>query len=409
MTHEQICVADFIAVIFLVKKIMKGRYIPMAKRGENIYRRKDGRWEARIIKGHTEQGKTLYDYFYGRSYKEVKDKIFLSLPQVKNDSASAPDAAEEKIRFGVVLDTWLANKEVGLKKSSYVKYFNSINNHIKPSLGDYELSEITSGVLNSYISEKFKTGKRDAKGGLSEKTIKDILTIIKTVLRFAKDEGLISVIGNMNLTLPREKQKEMRVLTKDEQTALEECLYSDMDESKLGIFICLYTGLRIGEICALKWGAIAMGEHTLTVNRTMQRVQAMDDSSPSKTEILVDEPKSECSIRTIPLPDCLIEKLRLFNPGSGDAYVLTGEAERFIEPRTYENHFKAYVEESGIKDANFHSTRHTFATRCVELGFEIKSLSQILGHSSVKITLDRYVHPSLELKRSNMNKLNNLH
>jgi len=376
----------------------------MAKRGENIYKRKDGRWEARVIKGHNKQGKTLYAYFYGNSYKEVKDKIYMSLPSVNYESTAATGTNEETVRFEVVLDLWLNHKKVRLKESSYVKYFNLIHNHIKPSLGNYPLTGITGALLNAYIAEKHKSGKRNAAGGLSEKTIKDIITLIKSVLRYAKEEGLVSDFS-LNLIFPRDKIKEMRVLTKDEQSTLEKYLCSDMDASKLGVLICLYTGLRVGEICALKWTDIALDEHTLTVRRTMQRVQTVDDSSLSKTKVLVTEPKSDCSTRVIPLPDCLTERLLMFRPVCPDAYVLTGKAARYLEPRTFQNHFKAYITGSGIKDANFHCTRHTFATRCVELGFEIKSLSEILGHANVNITLNRYVHPSFDMKRDNMNKL----
>jgi len=382
----------------------------MAKRGENIYKRKDGRWEARVIKGYTVQGKALYAYFYGRTYKEVKDKIFMSHPYVMIESMDATNMGDEATpRFENVLDAWLKNKRIGLKHSSYIKYFNFVKSHIKPSLGHHALSSITSAMLNSYIAEKLKTKNCGTRACLSEKTMKDIMTVIKSVLKFAKEEGLMSETTNINLTLPREKPKEMRVLSKDEQAVFEKCLCSDMDESKHGILLCLYTGLRIGEICSLKWSDIALDEHTLSVSRTMQRIQTLDDSSPTKTKILITEPKSDCSIRTIPLPDCLMEKLKVFNPACPNAYFLTGETERYIEPRTYQNHFKAYVANSGIKDANFHTTRHTFATRCVELGFEIKSLSEILGHANVNITLNRYVHPSFELKRDNMNKLSYLH
>jgi integrase len=387
----------------------KGWCAQMAKHGENIYRRKDGRWEARVIKGHNEQGKALYAYFYGRTYKEAKDKIFVSLPCIKGYSAAMPDTTESASRFDTVLDAWLGNKEIRLKKSSYVKYFNLINNNIKPSLGQYALTDITGPVLNSYIAEIHRTGRRDTAGGLSEKTVKDIAMVIKSVLRFAKDEGLLSEAVHINLTLPREKPKDMRVLSKDEQAVFEKFLSSNMDASKLGILLCLYTGLRIGEICALRWSDIALDANTLTVSRTMQRVQTLDAACSSKTEIVVTEPKSDCSTRTIPLPDCLIGTLKMFKPVNPNAYFLTGETGRHIEPRTYQNHFKAYIIGSSIKDANFHSTRHTFATRCIELGFEIKSLSEILGHANVNITLNRYVHPSFDLKRSNMNKLERLH
>ena len=378
----------------------------MAKYGENIYKRKDGRWEARVIKEYNEQGKARYTYFYGRSYKEVKDKIFTISPYTKEHSES--NTAENTQRFDNILDTWLESKKIRLKKSSYVKYYNLINNHIKPSLGHCILTDISSAVLNSYIIEKYETGKRNEPGGLAEKTVKDILTVIKSVLRFGRNENLLD-ISKINLIFPRKKPKDMRVLTKDEQAVFEKYLFSNMDMSKLGIVLCLYTGLRIGEICALKWSDIALSEHMLTVSRTMQRIQTIDNACPTKTEVIITEPKSGCSMRIIPLPECLLDKLEIFKSTVPNAYFLTGEQERFIEPRTYYNRFKTYVKASGIKDANFHSMRHTFATRCIDVGFDTKSLSEILGHANVSITLNRYVHPSFDLKRDNMNKLTYLH
>ena len=377
----------------------------MARHGENIYKRKDGRWEARVLKGYAENGKALYAYFYGRTYKEAKEKIFSGLPCCKPDAVPVAESKDDVLKFESLLDKWLENSKIKLKESSYVKYFNFINRHIKPSLGEYPLSDITSEALNTFAADKLKSGKIGVEGGLSEKTVRDIMTLIKSALQFAQIENLLPGV-NFNLTLPREKKTDMRVLSKDEQTSLEKHLCADIDASKLGVLICLYSGLRIGEVCALKWGDISLSENTLTVSRTMQRLQTLDDESSAKTKITVTIPKSDCSLRVIPLPDCLTEKLKSFYPASPNAFVLTGDEARFIEPRTYENHFKSYVTACGIKDANFHSTRHTFATRCVEVGFEIKSLSEILGHANVKITLDRYVHPSFDLKRSNMNKLN---
>lgn len=376
----------------------------MARHGENIYKRKDGRWEARVLKGYAENGKALYAYFYGRTYKEAKDKIFMSLPYVSPASPTAPQIKEESLKFGAVLDSWLERSKIKLKESSYIKYFNFVNRHIKPALGEYSLLDITNTTLNTFAAEKLKNGKLGASGGLSEKTVRDIMTVIKSVLRFAQEEALMPAIS-IKLTLPREKKQDMRVLSTDEQKLLENYLCNNIDESKLGILLCMYTGLRVGEVCALKWEDISLTENTLTVKRTMQRIQALDAECHSKTKIAITIPKSDCSLRAIPLPDCLMEKLKAFRPASNSAYFLTGKAERFIEPRTYQNRFKSYINDCGIVDANFHSTRHTFATRCVEVGFEIKSLSEILGHANINITLDRYVHPSFDLKRSNMNKL----
>jgi len=162
----------------------------MAKRGENIYKRKDGRWEARVIKGYNEHGKALYACFYGRTYKEAKDKIFMSMPFVKNDTVHAQLQKEQVSLLKDTLDLWLENKKVGLKESSYSKYFNLISKHIKPSLGEHKLTDLSNTILNSYVTKKYNGDNQNGVVGLSEKTIKDITTIIKSTLRFAQSEGL---------------------------------------------------------------------------------------------------------------------------------------------------------------------------------------------------------------------------
>ena len=170
--------------------------------------------------------------------------------------------------------------------------------------------------------------------------------------------------------------------------------------------ICLYTGLRVGEICALKWGDVNFEEKTIYVHQTMQRLQCME-SGERKTQILISNPKSDSSVRWIPIPDSLFNLICQYKFPE-NAYFLTGTSKQYIEPRNMQNKFKKAIKECNIENANFHALRHTFATRCIELGFDIKSLSEILGHSNVNITLNRYVHPSMELKQQNMNKLSEL-
>ena len=376
----------------------------MAKRGENIYKRKDGRWEARIIKGHSEEGKALYVYFYGNTYEEVKSKIFapVLLSYAADDSINIPC-------FGIIWDLCLERKKSGLKKSSYAKYSGIINNHIKPFFGNCISTNITGATIRSYISKNYKRSKCNASGSISEKTLKNIVTIIKSVLQFAKEEGWISDVPNINASFSRNKSKEIRILPEKEQRSLEKYLCVDMNMSKLGILLCLYTGLRLGEICALKWRSISLDNGTLAVTGTMQRVQTFNPGAPKKTEVIVTAPKSGNSLRVIPIPDILTDKLKMFQPEDEDAWFLTGKVGNYIEPRAYHNHFKAYITASGVEDVNFHALRHTFATRCVELGFDIKSLSEILGHSNVNITLNLYVHPSFDMKRSNMDKLEALY
>ena len=394
---------DFIAVIFLVKN--RKDDATMAKRGENIYKRKDGRWEARAISGYTETGKAVYTYFYGRTYKEAKDKMYLSHYKVGVNTTSTQEKGS-LVKFGEVLDRWMETSKLRLKESSYAKYNNLISKHIKPTLGEQDVSSITNAVVNKLIAEKVNPTNWST--GLSTKTAKDIVSLIKSVMRFAKDETLIPDF-KINVTLPKERPCNLRIFSVDEQAILEKFLCADMDESKLGIYVCLYTGVRIGEICSAVWNDFSLEDGVLNISRTMQRIQDVESKTSRKTKIITTNPKSHFSVRTIPLPECLIEKLRQFQPATKDAYLLTGELARFVEPRTYQYRFKSYLDKCEIKDANFHVLRHTFSTRCVALGFDIKSLSEILGHANVNITLNRYIHPTIEMKRSNMNKLEPLH
>ena len=220
---------------------------------------------------------------------------------------------------------------------------------------------------------------------------------------YASYNGL-SVVCNLSRLSVKKVDTEMRVLSIEEQRQLTKVLLDNTDTIKLGVLISLYTGIRIGELCALKWENLNLSSKTLSIRETMQRIQCSEKTETVKTKIIITEPKSRCSIRNIPIPDFLIELIQQFQ-NTPRSYVLTGDNNRYIEPRTMQNWFKRYVQESGIEKANYHSLRHTFATRCVEVGFDVKTLSEILGHTNVNITLNRYVHSSFELKCDNMNKL----
>lgn len=178
-----------------------------------------------------------------------------------------------------------------------------------------------------------------------------------------------------------------------------------MDECKFGVMVALLTGLRIGEICALRWRDISLEEGIIKVSSTMQRLKNLDENQGVKTRVIISEPKSESSARLIPMTRYTEELCSKWKAADEDAFVLTGDPNRYIEPRTLQYKLEHYTQECDLEGVHFHVLRHTFATRCVEVGFEIKSLSEILGHSSPRITLERYVHSSMELKRDNMNKL----
>ena len=374
----------------------------MARKGENIYKRKDGRWEGRYINSYDADGKAKYGYIYAKSYSGVREKLI----QAKTESNCIIRSASQSIDFNKYdfwLKEWLYRKKISVKESTYIRYRNIVNNHISPEIGRYPINKISTALMEQFVHHKLTSGKLDNSGGISPKMANDILVIIKESFRYAQSCN-VPVICNFSDISIKKSFREMRVLSNYEEKKLTSVLLKDIDRYKLGIYMCLYTGIRIGELCALQWKNISFTDSTLKVIHTMQRIQYENEYSTHKTHIIITEPKSSSAIRTIPLPEFLTEKLRPFvaNP---NAFVLSGECTQHVEPRTMQNKFKAYLAEGGIEDANFHSLRHTFATRCVEIGFDIKTLSEILGHSSVKITLDKYVHSSLELKRSNMEKL----
>ena len=377
----------------------------MPRRGENIYKRKDGRWEGRYIKGHS-CGKAQYGYVYARTYAETKQKLA--------EKATGGSLSQEAIKqlntqrgrptFEEISSEWLNSVESQIKESTYIKYSNSLKSYLCPAFSSQAIETISRSDVSSLCLELSDHGGVD-KEGLSPKTITDSLSILRSIFNYATDEKGLTV-ANISEISVKTSYTEMRVLSISEQGKLESVLREDLSPCNLGILLCLYTGIRIGEVCALTWKDIIDAEQVLIVNKTMQRLQQFK-SQDQKTKIVISEPKSECSIRRIPLPDSIYYLLKT-NRCENDAFLLTGLNRKYVEPRTMENRFKKALRQAGIEDANFHALRHTFATRCVELGFDIKSLSEILGHASVNITLNRYVHPSMELKQKNMNMLSDL-
>ena len=372
----------------------------MSKKGENIYKRKDGRWEGRFILSYDNNGKAKFGYIYGRTYCEVKQRLVEKKNAVLQNTVITD---KPPTVYNEVLDAWLNSSKINTKESTYARYTHLINSHIRPHLGKHLLAKISTQMVEGYIEQQLARGRLDNTGGLSAKTVTDILTVIKSTMDYARYNNL-PVACNLGKLNVKKKEKEMRVFSQAEQEDLIRVLVDEMDLYKFGVLLSLYTGIRIGELCALRWEDFDLHSSELKVRKTMQRIQNTENGATSKTKVIITEPKSSCSIRTIPLPIFITDIAKRY-VATPRAFILTGDSKRYIEPRTMQNRFKKYVKESGITNANFHALRHTFATRCVEVGFEIKSLSEILGHANVNITLNRYVHSSLELKHINMNKL----
>lgn len=367
----------------------------MPKKGKNIYQRKDGRWEGRYAKERID-GKIKYGYVFGKTYEDVEIKLEACRERSKIEESHAHT-------FETVAMEWFETQRPELKASSISKYRNILNNHLTPMFGNRMISEISRNDVYAFSRDLLVSGGTKA-SGLAPKTVNSILSVLKNIFEYAEWEKAMNTANIKDISV-KQPQKPMRILSIDEQQRLSRYLRENLSACFLGILLCLYTGLRIGEICALRWKNICIREQYLYVRHTMQRIQV--EGGEKKTEVVIQSPKSDCSIRKIPIPDEMLQLLIPFR-AQDEAFLLTGLVYRFMEPRNLENRFKEVARECGISDVNFHALRHTFATRCVELGFDIKSLSEILGHASVNITLNRYVHPSMELKQKNMNKLSDL-
>lgn len=316
---------------------------------------------------------------------------------------SKNDGSHESDLFSVIADNWLENLKPTTKESTYNKYVNLLS-YILPFWEDVSTSTLTHEKIENCCTELMLYGGAK-KEGLSTKTIADLLSVIRNILQYADTKGKPISCDAKNIRIKRQRSQ-MRVLSRIEQERLCKYLHENLTSYNIGILLCLFSGLRVGELCALRWEDISFTEKTIHVNKTMQRVQ--DKSSTSKkTKVIVTPPKSDCSIRIIPIPEELTKLLMLYQK-SASGYFLANCEGRFVEPRTMQYRYKQALEKSSVAPANFHSLRHTFATRCIELGFDVKSLSEILGHASVNITMNRYVHPSMELKRENMQKLSEL-
>ncbi len=362
----------------------------MSRRGENIRKRKDGRWEGRYSAFEPHSQKNVVRSIYAKSYSEVKEK--LSAAKRDTQSMSKRQKCAGNVLFYLVADEWLATVENTKKHATFIKYRFIYQKHIKKKMENLVLARINEDILSQIFQD-------DNNEALSDSLQKSISCVMNQILSYAALNYHTEKIKYSNQR-PKTGNKPVEILSQTEQTRLLHHLYDGMDVFKLGIVICISTGLRLGEICALKWQDIDLERKLLYVNSTVQRITM--DGKKTRTVLLEGEPKSVYSKREIPLSDELVKLILPYYKGEGK-YML--HRNKPLDPRTYQNKFQKYLQIADIGHKNFHSLRHTFATNCINSGADIKSLSEILGHSDVKITLNRYVHPSIETKRQHMNSL----
>lgn len=378
----------------------------MPRKGENIRKRKDGRWEGRYIKGYAlETNRAMYVSIYGKTYSEVKLKLNEAKYRITNGQQYIDNSRK---RFGEVLSYWLTLQKGILKPPSYAKYKNLIKNHIMPQLGHVPIKELTPIMVTSFLQDKSEPGKDDEqKKGLSPSTIQSMQYILNAAISYAGELQLMTPFTIRNIA----KTKGMpwvEILTKQEEARLDEYLTKHFDSKNIGIILGLNCGLRIGEVCALRWEDINFENNTLRIERTVQRLQRESTGDEPRTILHVGTPKSISSYREILMPEFLAPRLRELSNTMTKQYILTGSEHSPMDPRTYQYYFRNILKKLEIRQVKFHVLRHTFATNCVALGFDIKTLSEILGHSNITITLNCYVHPTDQQKQKQMNYWNTI-
>lgn len=365
----------------------------MARHGENIRKRTDGRWEGRYPVYNKEKGKQIYCSVYGRTYEEVREKLtakknlLKAWAEASEQTHTCPMPPSFGISFTEAAQGWLAQVREKRKLSTYIKYSLIYQKYMEQEFENTALSEMTVSFVKDRLADS-----------LSGSVCKSVYCVLNQILKYASARYSLTLapLQRPDSGIP---PKAIRVLSKSDQKKLIAVLFQKMNLSKLAVLLVLYTGLRLGELCSLKWTDIDFEGRVLSVSRTVQRLYA--EGQGKKTVLLETAPKSQHSLREIPLSDKLLNLLAKFH--SDREYVFGGD--KPMEPRTMQYHFKKILAEAALADTNFHILRHTFSTNCIENGMDVKSLSEMLGHSDVQITLNRYVHPSMDTKRKYMDSL----
>lgn len=357
----------------------------MPKRESNIYHRNDGRWEGRFHISGTKKYKSVY----GKTYNEAREKLH------KLQGENSISEKKCSLSFNDVARKWFVSEKAKVKESTLCCYKSKLDKHIIPFFSIRKYCDINANMVEQFKKQKLFEG-------FSSKYVSDMTVIIKSIAKWAnKIYGYANKLSTVEL--PKIKRKNSNLLSKKEQTILQDYLLKKSDYTSLGILLSTFTGIRIGELCALKWSDIDLENKILHISKSVQRISTTNNVKKSKTMVIISTPKTEFSVRDIPLPEFLIESLKS-NYCSDEKYLLSGTS-KLIEPRCLSYRFKIILKKLNLPSIKFHSLRHIFATNCLQQNFDIKTLSEILGHSDVSTTMKIYVHSSMERKRDCMNML----
>lgn len=312
---------------------------------------------------------------------------------------------DSKITIQDVSMEWLNMKRLTVKQSTFSTYYCIVKREIIPELGEIPLERLNSSTINAFTSKKMRIEGTDNKKGLGNTTVRDINVVLKSIIKYAEREYQMCNLAE-NTVVPRVKREKIETLTEEEVQTLSNYLWEYRTDARCaGILLCMYSGMRLGEICALRWEDIDLSDKIIHVRHTLQRIVVPDENSIRKTQIVIDEPKTASSIRTIPISNQIYQSIKNIRGKAEESCFFLTNTDRFVEPRNYQYFFKRVLQKKGIRSVNFHILRHTFATQCVAVGMDVKTLSEILGHANINITLNYYVHSSIEMKRKQINLL----
>lgn len=357
----------------------------MEKTGITITKRKDGRYVGKFIAEYADNGKAQYHYVYGKTYEEAESKVLIGR------EIASRYLSGRYITVSKVYREWLNAVVNRVKESTLANYQNKFEKHILPEFGDVPCADLTAGRINAFINKKLADG-------LSASYVRDIFTVFKTMLKYAQEEYGFR-LSLKNVTLPKAERKQVEKICDTEQKKLVSYLKANMSLTAFGILLSLFMGVRIGELCGLKWEDVDFQNKILHIRRTVQRISSANGNR--KTKIVISAPKSASSFREITIPDALMKYFEMFR-SEADYFILSG-TDKPVEPRTMQYRYKKILRSAEMEDHNYHKLRHTFATNSAEKGFNVKALSAVLGHSSVTLTLNRYIHPDRTYERRLMN------
>lgn len=366
------------------------------RKGRNLYKRKDGRWEARVSMGYGTNGCPRYKYLYGATYQAALEKMKdyeknMIFPQ----QAPGPQGT---LSVRDIAALWLGNSRPGWKLSTYAKYQDCLNKNILPLWGQKNFGEITQQDYRRLMSQ--------LNTSLTASSLNTVNTVLNGLIKFSlENRYLTQTPFTLAFSASSKTEKNIEILSPGEAGAVTRYACSHLAPPALGVLLALYGGLRLGEVCALQWKDIDLEENIIHIRKTLQRIKNPSRTADAPRTILHLSMPKNGKERAVPIHPGLLDILADRRAGCpGDTYILRDH--RPMEPRIYSYHFKKMLSQAGVREVNFHILRHTFASSCVEAGMDIKALSEILGHSSVKITMDRYVHLSMQFKQNQIGILN---